>query len=93
MKKIINYLYSFINKPTKKLTLEDFLLRVKELAIADGKTYYNVSVELTEHNHRDNTISKNIVFTSYIDGYNHRKGNTMEESLANLRIIKYLDKP
>lgn len=85
MKKIINYLYSFINKPTKKLTLEEFLLKVKELAIADGKTYYTVKVELSEHNHTDNTISKYVQFVSYIDGYSHHMDDTMEGSLAKLK--------
>jgi hypothetical protein len=85
MKKIINYLHSLINKPKKKLTLEEFLSSVKELAIADGKHYYTVQIELSEHNHRDNTFSKKIVFSSYIDGYNHCKGDTMEESLAKLK--------
>lgn len=85
MKRLINYLHSLINKPVKKLTLEDFLQRVKELAIADGKTYYHATVKLTEHQHDDNTVNKQIEFSCYVDCYNHYSDKTMEGALQKLQ--------
>ena len=85
MKRLVNYLHSLINKPVKKLTLEDFLQRVKELAIADGKTYYQATVKLTEHQHADNTVNKQIEFSCYVDCYSHYSDNTMEGALQKLQ--------
>lgn len=85
MKKLLNFLLSLVNKPVKKLTLEDFLKRVEALAIANGKTYYQTTVKLTEHQHADNTVNKQIEFSCYVDGYNHYSDNTMEGALQKLQ--------
>ena len=85
MKKLLNFLLSLVNKPVKKLTLEDFLERVKELAIANGKVYYQATVKLTEHQHADNTVTQVIEFVCYVDGYNHYTDNTMEGALQKLQ--------
>ena len=84
MKKLLTFLLSLVSKPVKKLTLEDFLQKVKAIAIANGKTFYHAEVKLLEHNHSDNTNNKYIEFTCYIDGYNHYTDNTMEGSLQKL---------
>ena len=84
MKKLLNFLLSLVSKPVKKLTLEDFLERVKALAIANGRTYYQATVKLTDHRHSDNTVNKQIEFTCYVDGYNHYSDNTMEGALQKL---------
>jgi len=83
MKRLLNFLLSLVNKPVKKLTLEDFLLKVWEIAIADGKDYYHANVKLTEHISNE-TKSKEIQFTCYVDGYSHYSDNTMEGSLQKL---------
>jgi hypothetical protein len=87
MKKILTFLLSLVTKPVKKLTLDDFLSKVKALAIADGKTYYQATVTLREHIHADNTIDKQIKFSCYVDGYNHYTDNTMEGALDKLKEV------
>lgn len=84
MKKLLNFLLSLVNKPVKKLTLEDFLQRVKTIAIANGKTYYQTNVKLTEHQYSDNRVNKQIEFTCYVDGYSHYSDDTMEGALKKL---------
>mgnify|MGYP001611764821 CR=1 FL=1 len=53
----------------------------------NGKNYFNVKIEIVEHmpNEFTSKTTNSIKYSSYIDGYTHCEGETMNESIKKLK--------
>jgi len=83
--KIIKRIIQFLKG--KNVYLQDFQQKVREIAEKDGKTYFNVNIKIEEFmpNEYSKITTNSVEYSCYIDGYNHFKGKTMNESIERLK--------
>ncbi len=83
IKRIIQFLKG------KNVYLQDFQNRVREMTKEDGKTYFNVKIEISEHlpNQYTDKTTSSVEYSCYIDGYSHCKGESIDNSVNALKKL------
>jgi len=85
--KIIKRIIQFLKG--NNVYLQDFQNRVRKIAEEDGKVYFNVRIEITEHmpNEFTDKATVNAKYSCYIDGYSHCEGDSMDSSINVLKKL------